>query len=80
MKKVLVWLLVAVMAFAAIGCSTPAAQGPEGDEGGDGTKTAADMKVVALLPGTITDNGWNYICYEALKGIADEHMGGKEPE
>lgn len=80
MKKVLVWLLVAVMAFAAIGCSTPAAQGPEGDEGGDGTKTAADMKVVALLPGTITDNGWNYICYEALKGIADEYMGGKEPE
>lgn len=79
MKKALVWLLVAVMALAAIGCGTPADNQP-GDTGNAGAKEAKDMKIVALLPGTITDNGWNFICYDALKSICNEYMDGKEPE
>ena len=43
-------------------------------------KDPSELKVVALLPGTITDNGWNFICYDALKSIYAEYKGGGEPE
>lgn len=82
MKKVLALLLVAVMVFALVGCGNTGDKGtdPGSDKGTGDAKAAADMKVVALLPGTITDNGWNFICYEAVKAISNEYMGGKEPE
>jgi Uncharacterized ABC-type transport system, periplasmic component/surface lipoprotein len=73
MKKILSLILVLVMLFS-IGCATTAAttttttteQKPE-------AKDPKDMKVVALLSGVITDNGWNQICYESVKAISEKY-------
>ena len=66
MKKALSWILVVAMVFAMIGCSkaseTPASEPSEEAQTGEGAGEAKDMKVVALLSGVITDNGWNQIC------------------
>lgn len=40
---------------------------------GETTKDLSGMKVVALLSGVITDNGWNQICYESVKNISDKY-------
>ena len=40
---------------------------------GEETKDLSKMKVVALLSGVITDNGWNQICYESVKNISDKY-------
>ena len=82
MKKTIVWLLIVAMAFALVGCGTPSepADGTPAPGGETAAKDPKDMKVVALLSGPITDNGWNFICYDALKSICDEYMDGAEPE
>ena len=89
MKKILVWLLVMAMVFALVGCGksaepateAPTTEAPAGAAPAPASgKDPKDMKIVALLPGTITDNGWNFICYDALKSICNEYMDGKEPE
>ena len=33
----------------------------------------SNLRIVALLPGTITDNGWNYICYDAIQKIKEKY-------
>lgn len=77
MKKALSWILVVAMVFAMIGCSkaseTPASEPSEEAQTGEGAGEAKDMKVVALLSGVITDNGWNQICYESVKAISDQY-------
>ena len=89
MKKALAWLLVLLMAFSVMGCSAPApvATEPtaepaaEAPAATDAQPAAAateapdysKIRVVALLPGTITDNGWNYICYDAVKQIGEKY-------
>ncbi len=66
-------------AAPAAEAAAPAAA-PEADVPEAAGKPASEYKIVALLPGTITDNGWNFICYNALKNICAEYMGGGEPE
>lgn len=77
MKKVLAWILVVAMVFAMIGCSkaneAPASEASDETQAAEGTGEAKDMKVVALLSGVITDNGWNQICYESVKAISDKY-------
>jgi len=36
-------------------------------------KDFSKIRIVALLPGTITDNGWNYICYDAVTKIGEKY-------
>ena len=71
MKKILVWLLVMAMVFALVGCGksaepateaptteAPTTEAPAGAAPAPASgKDPKDMKIVALLPGTITDNG-----------------------
>ena len=87
MKKTLAWLLILVLALSAFACGktpTPApdAQAPTSEPAKEETPAetteapAADysgLRIVALLPGTITDNGWNYICYNAVKEIGEKY-------
>lgn len=77
MKKALAWILVVAMVFAMIGCSkaseTPANEPSEEAQTSEGAGEAKDMKVVALLSGVITDNGWNQICYESVKAISGQY-------
>ncbi len=51
--------------------NTEAATEPEAPA--EETKDLSSMKVVALLSGVITDNGWNQICYESVKNISDKY-------
>jgi basic membrane protein A len=83
MKKYLAILLAALMVFGAValvGCAPkdePEVSKPDESKApeasGDYKKDPKDMKVVALLSGVITDNGWNQICYESVKNIADKY-------
>ncbi len=83
MKQTLAWLLILTMVFAAVGCSAPAAPPPAAEQPAaeapadvtDEAPTAdySGMRIVALLPGTITDNGWNYICYSAIQAIGEKY-------
>ncbi len=89
MKKLLAWLLVLAMALSAFGCAasqetateattetetaTEATASEPAAEATDETADYSDIRVVALLPGTITDNGWNYICYEAVQNIGETY-------
>lgn len=66
MKKIISLLLVTMMVISLVACggtetasSTTTAVEPT-------KKEAKDYKVVGLLSGVITDNGWNQSCYEAL--------------
>lgn len=54
--------------------ATPAVASPGAEKtAGDETTDYSAMRIVALLPGTITDNGWNYICYGALGDISEKY-------
>lgn len=86
MKKGLVWLLV-VCLFASlclVGCggdtpsvatsaagSEPESVASAGSEGG--TADYSDKKVVVLLSGVISDNGWNQIGYESVINLKDKY-------
>lgn len=50
----------------------PAAQAPAAEAPAEEAKDYSSMKVVALLSGVITDNGWNQICYESVKNLEDK--------
>ncbi|MEA4915240.1 MAG: BMP family protein [Christensenella sp.] len=89
MKKALAWLLTLVMVLGMFGCSatTPAAtEAPAAATAEETTATEAPaatdapesvdnskLRIVALLPGSITDNGWNYICYDAVQKIGEKY-------
>lgn len=86
MKKLLALVMVMVLligTLAIVGCDkkeegtptqppTDAATEPGGQDGPD-EKDASEMKVVALLSGVITDNGWNQIAYESVKNLHDKY-------
>ncbi|NLV99463.1 MAG: BMP family ABC transporter substrate-binding protein [Clostridiaceae bacterium] len=85
MKKILALVMAMVMllgTLAVVGCdkkeeepSQPVTNAPTepGGQEGPGGKEAADMKVVALLSGVITDNGWNQIAYDSVKNLHDKY-------
>lgn len=80
-------LVMAFAAVACSGGQAPAAEAPAaeapaadaaapeaaGDAAEGGTQDLSQMKVVALLSGVITDNGWNQICYESVKNLSDKY-------
>ncbi|MEA4970630.1 MAG: BMP family protein [Candidatus Pelethousia sp.] len=86
MKKVLAILLLCTMLFSCFACSNnavstppqnpeptnpPSESGTQATPPAEAPKDYSHYRVVALLPGTITDNGWNYICYSAVKSISE---------
>ena len=60
-------------AEAAPAAAAPAAAAPEAAAPEAAGKPANEYKVVALLSGVITDNGWNQICYESAKAISEKY-------
>ncbi len=89
MKKALAWLLALAMALSLFGCAstapaaaeatpeTAAEEPAESEATATADATAAEdyskYRIVALLPGSITDNGWNYICYDAVQQIGEKY-------
>lgn len=68
MKKVLSLILTLAMTLALLtacggGGDTTT---PDGGDGATGEKTAADVKIVLLLPGEINDQGWNASNYAGV--------------
>jgi basic membrane lipoprotein Med (substrate-binding protein (PBP1-ABC) superfamily) len=51
----------------------PAAEEPAAEEPAAEEPDYSQMKVVALLSGVITDNGWNQICYESVQNIGEKY-------
>lgn len=73
MKRAIAILMVLLMTLAMVACTAKDLEDVK-----TGEKTPEDMKVVALLSGVITDNGWNQICYESILAISEKY--GTEPE
>ncbi|MEG1523471.1 MAG: BMP family protein [Clostridia bacterium] len=89
MKKCLAMLLVLVMVFSTVGCAQPSGSqtaiadpatqestaNPDAETATDSatTQDLSGLKVVALLSGVITDNGWNQICFESVKNLSDKY-------
>lgn len=79
MKKLLALALAAIMIFgvmACVGCAPKEPQKPDDantTDVGNSDKDASEMKVVALLSGVITDNGWNQVAYESVKNLHDKY-------
>lgn len=84
MKRLVAFLLMAVMLFAVSGCGSPASE-PQGG-GSAATPTPAapaptenvpeeptGFKAAALLPGPINDNGWNAGAYAGLKYLEETY-------
>ncbi|WP_206811853.1 BMP family protein [Paradesulfitobacterium ferrireducens] len=63
-KKIMGILLVLLLVVSLTGCGSPAAQPPSPDKAG---AAASKLKVALLLPGPISDNGWNASAYQGLK-------------
>ena len=73
MKKILAILLAVAMLLCMAACGGEKA--PEaGNEGESGEKTAADVKIVLLLPGEINDQGWNASNYAGVVAC-NEQLG-----
>ena len=73
MKKILAILLAVAMLLCMAACGSE--QAPEaGNEGESGEKTAADVKIVLLLPGEINDQGWNASNYAGVVAC-NEQLG-----
>ena len=64
MKKVLALILALVMVLSMAACGGEKA--PEQNKPESGEKTAADVKIVLLLPGEINDQGWNASNYAGV--------------
>ncbi len=75
--KLLALMLVLLMVFAAVGCSAkpaveepapeePAVEEPAAEEPAPEEPTAADLKIVLVLPGPINDQSWNATNYAGL--------------
>lgn len=78
MKKYLAFLMALVMAICVLaGCgsskSTGAASASAGASG-SAEKTAADVKIVLLLPGEVNDQGWNASNYAGVTAC-NEQLG-----
>lgn len=73
MKKILAILLTVAMLLCMVACGGEDA--PEaGNQGESGEKTAADVKIVLLLPGEINDQGWNASNYAGVVAC-NEQLG-----
>ena len=73
MKKILAILLAVAMLLCMAACGGEEA--PEGgNQGESGEKTAADVKIVLLLPGEINDQGWNASNYAGVVAC-NEQLG-----
>ena len=67
MKKILAILLTMAMVLCLAACGGGQGETPDGgNTGNDGEKTAADVKIVLLLPGEINDQGWNASNYAGV--------------
>ncbi len=66
----LVLLLVLVLA----GCGSSASAPASSSSGGSNAPAPAKLKVALLLPGPISDNGWNASAYQGLKD-AENQLG-----
>ncbi|MBQ3496862.1 MAG: BMP family protein [Oscillospiraceae bacterium] len=70
MKKVLSLILTLAMTLALLtacgGGGDTTTPDASGDAAGSGEKTAADVKIVLLLPGEINDQGWNASNYAGV--------------
>lgn len=67
MKKILAILLTIAMVLCLAACGGGQGETPDGgNTGNDGEKTAADIKIVLLLPGEINDQGWNASNYAGV--------------
>ena len=66
MKKILAILLTVAMLLCMAACGGEQGVNPAGNEAESGEKTAADVKIVLLLPGEINDQGWNASNYAGV--------------
>lgn len=62
MKKIIAFILATVMLMATL----TACGSKNNDDKKGGAKTAADLKIVLLLPGEINDQGWNASNYAGV--------------
>ena len=74
MKKILAILLTVAMLLCLAACGGEQGETPAGNEGQSGEKTAADVKIVLLLPGEINDQGWNASNYAGVVAC-NEQLG-----
>ena len=74
MKKLLALLLAAVMLLGLMAGCASSNDGAGSDEPAtsDGAKSAADVKIVLLLPGEINDQGWNASNYAGVVACNDQ--------
>ena len=72
MKKIIAFILATVMLMATL----TACGSKNNDDKKGGTKTAADLKIVLLLPGEINDQGWNASNYAGVVAC-NEKLGTK---
>ena len=76
-RRTLALMLAVVMAFGLLaGCGNKDDKTPDdkGNTQTDGKKTAADVKIVLLLPGDINDQGWNASNYAGVVAC-NEQLG-----
>lgn len=68
-----IWQLFAVVAAGmAIGCG-PSGESSSTASGGETPKgNEAEFKVALLTPGSVADNGWNKMAYDALQSIKSD--------
>ena len=72
MKKIIAFILATVMLMATL----TACGSKNNDDKKGGAKTAADLKIVLLLPGEINDQGWNASNYAGVVAC-NEKLGTK---
>ena len=71
MKKIIAFILATVMLMATL----TACGSKSNDDKTGGAKTAADLKIVLLLPGEINDQGWNASNYAGVVACKDMSSG-----
>lgn len=83
-KRVLAITATVIMTVALAGCgsssgttssSSSSGSGDSSSTASSGTKSASDVKVALILPGSANDKGWNQEAYDGLKKI--EALGCK---
>lgn len=74
MKKILAILLTVAMLLCMVACGGGEDAPEAGNQGESGEKTAADVKIVLLLPGEINDQGWNASNYAGVVAC-NEQLG-----
>ena len=74
MKKVFALILALAMMLCMAACVGTQDAPEAGNAAADGEKTAADVKIVLLLPGEINDQGWNASNYAGVVAC-NEQLG-----